>query len=97
MPVCSYLVFPHGAAADLARRLDAIPDCSVSTADNADLLILVTDTADSDAEARLQERLDAEADIQCRVLTFGDIAPDAGTQADRPRKRRSRHPVQEIV
>lgn len=88
MPICSYLVFPRTDPASLADRLRRLPGCTVSAADNADLLILVTDTPDDAAEADLQERLAAEPDIQCQVLTFGDIAPDAGPQAHRRKRRR---------
>lgn len=88
MPVCSYLVFPRSAPAELAQRLRRLPGCEVTPADNADLLILVTDTADDDSEQTLQQQLRDESDIQCMVLTFGDIDDQPGPQAGRRKKTR---------
>ncbi|HJP30270.1 MAG TPA: hypothetical protein QGF95_06920 [Candidatus Latescibacteria bacterium] len=73
MPVCSYLVFPQPDAEGLAARLAALPGCETMPADNADLLILVTDTPDPEAEEELQDKLQNVPGIQCMVLTFGDI------------------------
>ncbi len=91
MPVCSYLVFPHANAVDLSARLSALPGCEATPADNADLLILVTDTADAEAEELLQAQLADVDGVQCMVLTFGDIneadVPPAGARRKGPRKQ----------
>ncbi len=90
MPVCSYLVFPHADAVDLAARLCSLPGCDAMPADNADLLILVTDTADAAAEEQLQTELAAVEGVQCMVLTFGDInEADVPAAGARRRKQRS--------
>lgn len=87
MPVCSYLVFPRPGVTALGDRLASLEHCDVAPAENEDLLILVTDTPDQQAEESLQETLRAEREIGCMVLTFGDIASDAGPQAGRKRRR----------
>ena len=47
MPVFSYLAYPEkGQKAALEKALLALPHCEVMPADNADLLLLVTDTPD---------------------------------------------------
>ena len=58
MPIMSYLVYPNeGRKEELAAALAAIPACEVRPADNAELLLLVTDTPDSIAQKALDEQL----------------------------------------
>lgn len=82
MPVCGYVVLPvPGATARLAARLAAIPGCEPTPAEQGDLLILVTDTADAAEEARLQEALQQVAEIECMVLAFGEITENSDVTA----------------
>lgn len=77
MPVCSYVVFPRpGAATRLAEHLAALPGCQVEPADNRDLLLMVTDTPDAEAEHALRDRLESLEDVLGMVLAFGEIDPD---------------------
>jgi|APSaa5957512622_1039677.scaffolds.fasta_scaffold132566_2 nitrate reductase NapAB chaperone NapD len=97
MPVCSYLVFPRPDADDLAQRLAALPGCEVTPADNADLLILLTETPDMAAEEQLQTQLEGVAGIQCLVLTFGDLQPEDVAQAGATRRGRKRGSKERLV
>ena len=78
MPICSYLVIPEdGAVAGVAERLTALPGCDVVSAENRDVLILVTETPDLAEESALRHRVEALEGIQALLLTFGEIDPDA--------------------
>lgn len=78
MPICSYLVFPQsGTRQRLTEALVQLPGCEVFPADNRDdVMVLVTETKTPDDEDVLQNALKAMADIQCLVLTFGEIAEE---------------------
>jgi nitrate reductase NapAB chaperone NapD len=78
MAICSYLVIPRdGRAASLARQLAALPGCDVARAENREVLVLVTETANPEAEAALRERIAGLDEVRSLVLTFGEIDPDA--------------------
>ena len=78
MPICSYLVIPEdGALAGVAERLTALPGCDVVSAENRDVLILVTETPGLEEESALRHRVEALDGIQALLLTFGEIDPDA--------------------
>lgn len=69
MPVKSYLVTPVPTQmAALRTALAAMPECEVMPATNQELLILVTDTPDEDAEKRLEQRLLSLDSLQCLAL-----------------------------
>ena len=78
MPICSYLVFPQpGTRQKLAETLSQLPGCQVLPADNReDVMVLVTETETPAEEDALQNALKAMADIQCLVLTFGEVAEE---------------------
>ena len=90
MPICSYVVFPRpGTTTSLSGELTQIPGCEVLPATNQDLLLLTTDTATAVEEEMLQRQLNTLEDIQCMILSFGDIDPNAtmgGTRAFRKSK-----------
>jgi nitrate reductase NapAB chaperone NapD len=76
--ICSYLVIPEdGALARVAERLGALPGCDVVSAENRDVLILVTDTPGLEEEGVLRRKVEALDGIQALLLTFGEIDPDA--------------------
>jgi nitrate reductase NapAB chaperone NapD len=74
MPICSYLVVPEPGATDAVRaRLALLPGCDVLQAENRDLLVLVTDTADREEEEALRGRVEALDGIGALLLTFGEV------------------------
>jgi nitrate reductase NapAB chaperone NapD len=84
MPVCSYVVIPReGAVAAVEARLLALPGCEVVRAENRDLLLLVTDTADAEQEQALTRTLESMDGIASMVLTFGELDGAAPVQGSR--------------
>ena len=75
MAICSYLVFPKpGTRSTLPQTLINLPGCDVLPADNRDdVMVLVTDTENKEQETTLQDTLKDIQDIQCLVLTFGEV------------------------
>lgn len=74
MAICSYLVIPEpGEAPAVRERLEAMPGCEVVPADNRDILLLVTDTADRGAEDALRDRIEELAGIQALLQTFREV------------------------
>jgi nitrate reductase NapAB chaperone NapD len=74
MPVFSYLVIPSaGEMASVRARLSALPGCDVAEAENRELLVLVTESADLAAEAALRQEVENIDGIRALVLTFGEI------------------------
>ena len=87
MPICSYVVFPRqGRGLQVARRLGGIPGCSVQAAEDSDLLLLLTETAEEEAEVALQQTLEKVEDLECMVLTFGEVDGKAPKRPDRRRR-----------
>lgn len=81
MPICSYLVFPKpGAESTLAQTLTGLPGCELIPAENRDdVMVLVTETQSKSDAKELEEKLKEIQDIQCLVLTFGEVAPETTT------------------
>jgi nitrate reductase NapAB chaperone NapD len=78
MPTCGYIVFTRPGSRDtVAERLRGIEGCEVVPAENRDVLLLVTDAAGAEADDRLRRDVEAIADIECLVLSFGEIDPAA--------------------
>jgi len=76
MAVRSYVVVPESGRRDeVSRALAGVPGCSVCPADNADLVLLVTETPDPDADAALDARLAAIPGIHTMTLAFGELDP----------------------
>ena len=75
--ISSYLVITEvGALARVAERLGALDGCDVVSAENRDVLILVTDTRGLEEEGALRRKVEALDGIQALLLTFGEIDPD---------------------
>lgn len=75
--VCSYLVIPApGEVASLTRRLAALRGCEVFPARNRDLLILVCETDDAEAERVLRASIEAMPGVRMLLVTFGEIDGD---------------------
>jgi nitrate reductase NapAB chaperone NapD len=74
MPVCSYVVIPEPGATDgVLRQLNALPRCEATRAENRDVILLVTDTADMQEEQAMATALGGVEGILTMVLAFGDI------------------------
>ena len=72
MPVFAYLAMPvKGAKETLSAELKALPYCEIIPADNADVLVLVTDTPNEKAQHDLQEQLQKIPSLQSLSMTFG--------------------------
>ncbi len=72
MPVISYLAYPEkGEKKALAKALTALDFCEVTPADNAEVMLLVTDTPDEETERELQEKFKKLESLQSLGMTFG--------------------------
>jgi len=72
MPIISYLAYPEkGKKETLLKELAEIEHCEATPADNAEVLLLVTDTPDDDTERRLQVKLKYIKSLQSLGMTFG--------------------------
>ena len=72
MPIFSYLAYPvQGAKAQLVNDLTALDFCEVTPAENGEVLILVTETPDEEAEKQLQEKLKDLKSLESLGMTFG--------------------------
>ncbi len=72
MPILSYLAFPRSGEKDqLLQQLNAMHHCEAYSADNAEILILVTDTPDREVEKQLQQQLKKLESLESLSMTFG--------------------------
>ncbi len=72
MPIFSYLAYPvQGAKEQLLNDLAALNFCEVTPAENEEVLILVTDTPDEEAEKELQKKLTEIKSLESLSMTFG--------------------------
>lgn len=75
MPILSYLVLPQaGAMKELCADLSAMDCCEVIPSDNAEVVVLVTDTPDEETEKKLQTTLKNLPSLQSLSMTFGHSA-----------------------
>jgi nitrate reductase NapAB chaperone NapD len=72
MPVFSYLAYPKkGAKRRLLNDLAALEYCEATASENKNILILVTDTPDEEAEKQLQKKLKKLKTLESLGMTFG--------------------------
>ena len=72
MPVLSYIAIPRsGEKNNLLQKLNGMQHCEAFSADNAEILILVTDTPDRKAEKQLQKELTKLESLESLSMTFG--------------------------
>ena len=72
MPILGYIASSRsGSKQKLLQELNALQYCEAYPADNADILILVTDTPDKDSEEELQEHLKEIKSLESLSMTFG--------------------------
>jgi len=72
MPVFGYLAIPvEGAIGALRADLSSLPYCEIIPAENQDILVLVTDAPDDDADKALHKRIRSLNSLQSLSMTFG--------------------------
>ena len=72
MPILSYLAIPRAGEKNiLLQQLNAMQHCEAFSADNAEILILVTDTPDREVEKQLQQQLKKLESLESLSMTFG--------------------------
>jgi len=72
MPIFSYLAIPEpGAAEELCAALAATPHCEIIPDSEREIVILITDAPDEEAEKRLQAELKKIESLQTLCMTFG--------------------------
>ena len=72
MPVFSYIACPRsGEKGTLMQQLNRMKHCEAFPADNAEILILVTDTPDDKTEKQLQKKLNKLESLESLSMTFG--------------------------
>ena len=77
MPICSYLIQADNQRLDrVLGAINDVPGCSAAVSADQRAVILVTDTPDLQAEARLQRRLRRLPGVDGLVLTFGYTEPE---------------------
>ncbi|AGF79816.1 hypothetical protein UWK_03289 [Desulfocapsa sulfexigens DSM 10523] len=75
MPILSYLALPNKGAMDqLCLDLSAIDYCEIIPSDNAEVVILVTETPDEETEKKLHKTLKSLPSLQSLSMTFGHNA-----------------------
>jgi len=72
MPILAYIAIPRpGEKNSLLHQLNGMPHCEAFPADNADILILVTDTQDKNTEKQLQKQFKQMESLESLSMTFG--------------------------
>ena len=72
MPILAYIASPRSGKKDkLLEELNGMHHCEAFSADNAEILILVTDTPDREAEKKLQKQLNNLESMESLSMTFG--------------------------
>jgi nitrate reductase NapAB chaperone NapD len=72
MPILAYIVTPQsGEKNKLLKELNGMEHCEALSADNAEILILVTDTPDKETEKQLEKQLNKIESMESLSMTFG--------------------------
>jgi nitrate reductase NapAB chaperone NapD len=72
MTIQSYLVYPEpGGITEVQRLLEEMPGCEVMSAENRELLLLVTETATHQEQEGLEKRLYQIPGVECLALVSG--------------------------
>jgi nitrate reductase NapAB chaperone NapD len=74
MGICSYLAIPQPGQRDaLARALAGLEGCEVVPSVNRDVVLVVTESPDREAERALRRRMEDLDGLQALVLTFAEV------------------------
>ncbi len=80
MPVCSYLVYPvANKIPNLMQKLDQMKECDATLSEDEKMIILLTETENKKHEEKLQQDLKEIKEINCLVLSFGQIQEAGAT------------------
>jgi len=72
MPIFSYLVYPEkDKKQQLIDDLTREKFCEIKVAENEEVVILITDTPDEEANKALQDKLKELDSLQSLSMTFG--------------------------
>ena len=72
MPILSYLALPQvGEMEQMCTDLSVLQYCEIIPSDNQEVVVLVTDTPDENAEKKLQKMLKGLQTLQSLSMTFG--------------------------
>lgn len=75
MPILSFLALPQaGGMEQLCSDLSTMEYCEIIPSDNQEVVVLVTDTPDEEAEKNLQKLLKNLPSLQSLSMTFGHNA-----------------------
>ena len=76
MPITSYLAHPHeGKKSELIEALTSFKDCEVIPAENKDVLVVVTETGNTEEENNLKEKIEAIDSLKLLALVSGFNTP----------------------
>ena len=72
MPILAYIASPRsGEKNKLLNQLNGMQHCEAFAADNAEIVILVTDTPDGETEKKLQKQINKLESLESLSMTFG--------------------------
>ncbi len=76
MPITSYLAHPQeGKKSELLKALTSFKDCEVIPAENEDILVVVTETRDTEEENNLKDKIETLNSLKLLVLVSGFNTP----------------------
>ncbi|MCD8399986.1 hypothetical protein [Tenacibaculum finnmarkense] len=76
MPIKSYLAHPHqGKKQELQKALIIIDGCEIISAENKNVIVLVTDTIDDDTDKILKESIENLPSLKLLALVSGFNTP----------------------
>ncbi len=74
MPICSYVINAvEGRFDALQEELSSKTGCDAYPSDGREVIVLVTDTPDKEADKRLYGELKNNDKISCIAISFADI------------------------
>ncbi|MFT7611250.1 MAG: nitrate reductase NapAB chaperone NapD [Parvicellaceae bacterium] len=76
MPIKSYLAHPQdGKKEALVLALSSFTECDVFPAENREILIVVTETKNKEAEKKLKEKLESINSLKLLAMVSGFKSP----------------------
>lgn len=76
MAIISYLAHPHeGQKEALFKALTQVNQCDVIPAENKDVLVVVTDTLDKNADEKVKEQIETISSLKLLVMVSGFNTP----------------------